>query len=169
VKQFQYLETTITYQNSIHEEIKSRLKSKNVCWHSAQNMSFTFSSKNIKITIQRTVIFLLFCIGVKLGLSHRGRNVAWSCFRIGWWGIFGPKRDEVTGKWRRLHNEEFSDLYSSPNIICVMKSKGIKWAERVACVGDMWGANRVSVRGTEKKRLLGRHRHRWEDNIKMVI
>jgi len=70
-------------------------------------------------------------MGVKLGLSHRGRNEVWSCSKI------GPKRDEVAGKWRIIHNEELSDLYSSANIIWVMKSKGIKWAKRMACMGDM--------------------------------
>jgi len=58
-------------------------------------------------------------------------------------GIFGPKRDEVTGEWRKLHNEELHDLYSSPNIIQVIKLRRIKWAGRVARMGERSGAYRV--------------------------
>jgi hypothetical protein len=59
--------------------------------------------------------------------------------------IFGPKRDEVTGEWRRLHNEELNDLYSSPNIIRVIKSRRMRWAEHVACMGEKRGAYRSLV------------------------
>ena len=57
--------------------------------------------------------------------------------------IFGPKKDEVAGEWRRLHNEELYDLYSSPNIIRVMKSRRMRWARRVACMGEGRGAYRI--------------------------
>jgi hypothetical protein len=60
-------------------------------------------------------------------------------------GIFGPKRDEVTGEWRRLHNEELNDLYSSPNIIRVIKSSRMRWAEHVARMGEGRGAYRIFV------------------------
>jgi hypothetical protein len=59
--------------------------------------------------------------------------------------IFGPKRDEVTGEWRRLHNEEFNNLYSSPNIICVIKSRGMRWAGHVGRMEDRRGGFRVLV------------------------
>jgi hypothetical protein len=59
--------------------------------------------------------------------------------------IFGPKRDEVTGEWRRLHNEELYDLYYSPNVIWVIKSRRMTWAGHTACMGDMRGAHRVLV------------------------
>jgi hypothetical protein len=76
VEQFKYLGTTLTDRNSIQEEIKSRLKSGNACYHSVQDLvSYSLLSKNTKIKIYRTVIVLLFCMGVKLGLSHRGRNI----------------------------------------------------------------------------------------------
>ena len=76
------------------------------------------------------------------------------------------KRDEVTGEWRKLHNEEFSDLYSLPNIVRVVKSRRMRWAGNVArieegCTGLWWGNLR--------KRPLGRPRRRWEDNIKMDL
>jgi hypothetical protein len=75
-------------------------------------------------------------------------------------GIFGPKRDEVTGEWRRLHNEELSDLYSSPNIIRVIKSSRMRWVSDVACMGEGRGAYRILVGRPEGRRLLGRPRHR---------
>jgi hypothetical protein len=78
--------------------------------------------------------------------------------------IFGPKRDEVIGEWRRLHNEEFNDLYSSPTIIRVIKSRRMRWAGHVAR-----GAYRVLVGRPEGRRPLGRPRSRWEDNIKMDL
>jgi hypothetical protein len=83
--------------------------------------------------------------------------------------IFGPKRDEATGEWRGLHNEELNDLYSSPNIIRVIKSRRIRWARRVARMGETRGANRILVGRPEGRRPLGRPRRRWEDNIKMDL
>jgi hypothetical protein len=83
--------------------------------------------------------------------------------------IFAPKRDEVTGEWRRLHNEELSDLYCSPNIVRVIKSRRMRWAEHVARVGEIRGVYRVLVGKPEGKRPLGRPRRRWEDNIKMDL
>jgi len=81
--------------------------------------------------------------------------------------IFGPKRDEVTGGWRRLHNEELNDLYSSPNIVRVIKSRRMRWAGHVARVGEERGVYRVLVGKPEGKRPLGRPRRKWLDNIRM--
>jgi len=75
--------------------------------------------------------------------------------------IFGPKRDEVTGDWRTLHNEELNDLYSSPNIVRVIKSRRMRWAGHVARMGERRGIYRVLVWGSEVKRPLGRPRRRW--------
>jgi hypothetical protein len=83
--------------------------------------------------------------------------------------IFGPRGDEVTGEWRRLHNEELHDLYSSPNIIWVIKSRRMRWAGHVARMGAGRGAYRILVGRPEGRRALGRHRRRWEDNIKMDL
>jgi hypothetical protein len=82
-------------------------------------------------------------------------------------GIFGPKRDEVTGEWRKLHNEELHDLYSSPNIIRIIKSRRMRWAGHVARMGEKRNAYRLLVGKPEGKRLLGRPRRRWVDNIRM--
>jgi len=81
--------------------------------------------------------------------------------------IFGPWRDEVTGEWRRLHNEELSDLYTSPNIVRVIKSRRMRWAGHVACMGEERGVFRVLVGKPVGKRPLGRPRRRWVDNIRM--
>jgi hypothetical protein len=83
--------------------------------------------------------------------------------------IIGPKRDEVTGEWRRLHNEELNDLYPSPNIIRVIKSRRMRWAGYVTRMGEGRGAYRILVGRPEGMRPLGRPRHRWEDNIKMDL
>jgi hypothetical protein len=83
--------------------------------------------------------------------------------------IFGPKGDEATGEWRRLHNEELNDLYSSPNIFRVIKSRRMTWAGHVARMGKTRGAYRILVGRPEGRRPLGRRRRRWEDNIKMDI
>jgi hypothetical protein len=78
---------------------------------------------------------------------------------------FGPKRDEATGDWRRLHNEELNDLYSSPNIIRVIKWRRMRWAGHVVRIEER-GAYRILVERPEGRRPRGRPRHRWEDNIK---
>jgi len=79
--------------------------------------------------------------------------------------IFGPRRDAVTGEWRRLHNEELDDLYSSPNIVRVIKSRRMRWVGHVARMGEERGVYRVLVGRPEGRRSLGRPRRRWMDNI----
>jgi hypothetical protein len=83
--------------------------------------------------------------------------------------IFGPKRDEVTGEWRRLHNKELYALYSSRNIIRVIKSRRLRWAGHVARMGERRGAYRALVGKPEGRRPLGRPRRRWEDDIKFDL
>jgi hypothetical protein len=83
--------------------------------------------------------------------------------------IFGPKRDEVTGGWRKLHNEELHGLYSSPSIVRVIKARRMRWARHVARMGEVRGAYNILVGSPEGRRPLGRPRRRWEDNIKMDL
>ena len=83
--------------------------------------------------------------------------------------IFGLKRDGVTGEWRKLHNEELNDLYCSPNIVRVIKSRKMRWAGHVARVEEGRGVHKVLVGKLEGKRPLGRPRHRWDYNIKMDL
>jgi len=78
--------------------------------------------------------------------------------------LFGPRKDEVTGEWRRLHNEEINDLYSSPNI--VIKSIRMRWAGHVARMGCGEGVYRALVGKPEGRRPLGRPGRRWVDNIR---
>jgi len=83
--------------------------------------------------------------------------------------IFEPRWDKVTREWRRLHNEELNDLYSSPNILQVIKSRRMRWAGHVVQMGEKRGVYRVLVGKSEGKRPLGRPRHRWVDNIRMDL
>jgi hypothetical protein len=82
--------------------------------------------------------------------------------------IFGPKRDEVRGEWRKLHNEELRDLYFSPSIIRIIKSR-TRWARHIARMGEKRKAYRLLVGKPDGKRPLGRPRHRWVDNVRMDL
>jgi hypothetical protein len=83
--------------------------------------------------------------------------------------IFWPKRDDVTGEWRRLHNVELNDLYYLPNIVRMIKPRRMRWAGQLACMAEGRGVYKVLVVKLEGKRPLGRPRHRWKDNIKMDL
>jgi hypothetical protein len=83
--------------------------------------------------------------------------------------IFGPKRDQVTGEWRKLHNEELHNMYSSPDIIRKVKSTRMRWAGHVARIGEERKVYRVLVGKSEGKRPLGRPKRRWEDGIRMDL
>jgi len=105
-------------------------------------------------------------MGAKLGRWHCGRKGNWVCLRTWCWGEYGRGRDEVTGEWRRLHNEELNDLYSSPNIVRVIKSRRMRWVGHVSRMGEDRGVYRVLVGKPEGRRPLGRPRRRWVDNIR---
>ena len=83
--------------------------------------------------------------------------------------IFGPKRDWVTGEWRKLPNEELNDLYSSPNIVRVIKSRRMRWVGHVARMEEGRCLHKVLVGKPDGKRPLGGPRRGWEDNIKMDL
>jgi hypothetical protein len=83
--------------------------------------------------------------------------------------IFGSKRDEVMGEWRKLHNKELRDLYSSPSIVRIIKSRRLRWAGHVARMGEKRNAYRLLVGKPERKGPLERPRRRWVDNIRMNL
>jgi hypothetical protein len=158
-------------QNLIQEEIKRRLNSGNACYHSIQNLlSSRQLSKILKIRIYKTIILPVVLYGCKtwsltLREEHRLRVFEGRVLRR----IFGPKRDEVTAEWRKLHNEELRNLYSSPSIIRIIKSRRMRWAGHVAQIGEKRNAYRLLVGKPEGKRPLGRLRRRWVDNIRMDL
>jgi len=124
-------------------------------------------SKNLKIKIYRTIILPVVLYGcenwsLKLREERRLRVFEIRVLRR----MYGPKRDEVTGEWRRLHNEELNDLYSSPVIVRVIKSRRMRWAGHVARMGEGGSVYRVLVGKPEGKSPLGRPKLSWEDNIK---
>jgi hypothetical protein len=105
-------------------------------------------------------------MGAKLGLSLWGRNTDRFFENRVLRRIFGPKREEG-GSWRKLHNDELHSLYSSPNIVWVIKSRRMRWVRHVAHMGERRGVYKVLVGRPEGKRPLGRPRHRYENNIKL--
>jgi len=133
-------------------------------------LSSSLLSKNLKIKIYRIIILSVVLYGCKtwsltLRKERRLRVFENRVLR----SIFGPKRDEVTGEWRKLHNEELNNLYSSPNALRVIKSRRMRWAGHVARMGEEKGVYRFLVGTPEGRRPLGRPRHRWEDNIRMDL
>jgi hypothetical protein len=170
VAKFRYLGTNITNQNLIQEEIKRRLNSGNDCYHSVQNLLSPLLSKTIKIRINKTIILPVVLYGYEtwsltLREEHRLRVFENRVLRR----IFGPRRDEVMGDWRKLHNEEHHNFCSSPNIIRMTKSRRMRWAGHVARMGETRNAYGILVGKPERKRPLGRQRSRWVHNIKMDL
>jgi len=125
---------TLNNQNCLQEEIKSRLKLENACYHAVQNiLSSILVSKNLKNNIYRTIIFPVVLYGCEtwsltLWEEHRLRVCENRLLRR----IFGLRRDEVIGEWSKLHNEELNDLYCSPNKFRVIKSRRMRWVGQVA-------------------------------------
>jgi hypothetical protein len=161
VSQFRCLRTTITNQNFIQEEIKRSLNSGNDCYHSIQNLlSSRLLSKNLKIRIYKTIIFLVVLYGCETwSLTLREEHKVFENRVLR--SISGPRRDEVRGVWRKLHNKELHNLYSSPSIIRMIKSRKIRWAGHVARVGRRGtNAYRLVVGKPDGKRSLGRPRQR---------
>jgi len=127
-------------------------------------------SNNIKIKIHRNIILPFVLCGCEtwsltLREERRLRVFENRVLRR----IFGPRRNEVTGEWRKLRLEEFNDLYSSPNIIRVIKSRRMRWGGLVARMGQRRGVYRILVGKREGKRPLGKPWCMWEENIKMDL
>jgi len=135
-----------------------------------RNLFSSLPSKNLKIQIYITIILPVVLYGFEnwsLTLREGRRLRGFENRVLG--RIFWPKRAEVTWEWRKLQNEELNDLYCSPNIVRVIKSRRMGWAGRVGHIGVGRGVYRVLVGKPEGKRPLRRPRRRWEDNIKMDL
>ena len=127
-------------------------------------------SKNLKTKIYRTIILPVVLYGCETwSLILREERKLRMFENMVLRRIFGPRRHEVTGEWRRLHNEELNDVYFSPNIVRVIKSRRMRWAGHVARMVEERGAYRVFVGKPEGKKPLWRPRRRWVDNIRMDL
>jgi hypothetical protein len=133
-------------------------------------LSSSLLSRNVKIKIYRTIILSVVLYGCETWSLILREECRLSVFKNRVLRrIFGPTRDEVTGEWRRLHNKELYAVYSSSNIIWVMKSRKLRWAGHVARMGERRGAYRALVGKPEGRKPLGRPRRRWADNIKIDL
>jgi hypothetical protein len=141
-----------------------------VSWTNLANDRKKLLSKNIKTEIYRIIILPVVLYGCETWLLTLREECKLMVFenRV-LRKIFGPKKYEVTGEWRRLHNKELYALYSSPNIIRMIKSRRLRWAGHVARMGQRRDACWVLEGKPEGKKTLGRPRHRWEDNIIMDL
>jgi hypothetical protein len=170
VTKCKYLGTTLTNQNDIHVEIKSRLNSGNACYYSVQNtlcsrlISKRLNSKIYKIVILPVALYGCETWSLTLREEHRLKVFENRVLRK----IFGPEREE-DGSWRKLLNDKLHSLYSLPNIVRVIKSRRMRWTGHVARMGEGRGVYRVLIGRPEGKRPLVRPRRRWEDNIKMDL
>ncbi|KAJ4435551.1 hypothetical protein ANN_18167 [Periplaneta americana] len=171
VEKFKYLGATVTNINNTQEEIKRRINMGNACYYSVEKLlSSSLLSKYLKVSIYKTVILPVVLYGCEawtltLREGQRLRVFENKVLRK----IFGAKRDEVIGEWRKLHNAELQALYSSPDIIRNIKSRRLRWAGHIARMGESQNAYRVLVGTPAGKIPLGRPRRRWEDNIKIDL
>ncbi|KAJ4431865.1 hypothetical protein ANN_20471 [Periplaneta americana] len=171
VEKFKYLAATVTNINDTRQEIKHRINMGNASYYSVEKLlSSSLLSKNLKVRIYKTVILPVVLYGCEtwtltLREEQRLRVFENKVLRK----IFGAKRNEVTGEWRKLHNAELHALCISPDIIRNIKSRRLRWAGHVTRMGEFRNAYRVLVGRPEGKRPLGRPRRRWEDNIKMDL
>ena len=149
----------------------NKLNSENACYHSVQNLSSSsLLSKNLKINIYGTIILPAVLYGCETWSLTLREEYGLRVFenRV-LRKIFEPMREEATGEWRKLHNEELNDLYCSPSIFLVIKSRRMKWDGHVTRRWERRGVCRVLVGKPEGKRPLGRPRRRWEDNINLYL
>jgi hypothetical protein len=133
-------------------------------------LSSRLLSRNVNVKIYKTIILPVVLYGCQTWSltsreEHRLREFENRVLRR----IFGPKRDEVIGEWRKLHSEELHNLYSTPDIIRQIKSRQMRWAVHVARMGDERKLYKVLVGKPEGKRPLGRPRRRWENGIRMDL
>ena len=171
MEKLKYLGVTVTNTNDVSEEIKRTINTANTCYYSLEKiLSSRLLSKKFKVKTYKTIILPVVLYGFEtLSLTLREKHRLWVFENKVLRKIFGAKKDEITGDWRKLHNAELHGLYSSPNIFRSLKSRRLRWAGHVARMGQSRNACRVLVGKPEEKRPLRRPRRRMEDHIKMDL
>jgi hypothetical protein len=146
----------------MQEKIKRRLNSGNACYHSVLKLlSSRLLPKNVKIRIYKTIILPVVLYGCEtLSLILREQHSLRVFENRVQRRIFGPKRNEVTGGWRKLHNDEIHNLYSSRSVIRIINSRRMRWARHEARMGNKKNLYRILVQKLEGKRPVGRPRRR---------
>jgi hypothetical protein len=147
VATLKYLRTTLTDQNCVHEEIKSRLNSSNASYCLVEcPLSSRLLSRNIKVKTYKTIILPVVLYGCETwSITFREEHRLWVFENRVLRRMSGPKRDEVMEEWRKLHSGELHNLYQSPDITRQMKSRRMRWARHVACIGEGRNVYRVLV------------------------
>jgi hypothetical protein len=155
----------------MHEEIKSRLNSGNACYYPVKSLlSSRLLSKNLKVEVHKTILLPVVLYWFETwSLTLREERRLRVSENMVLRRIIGPKRDEVTGDWRKLYNGELHKFYSSPDFIRQIKSKRMSWMGHVARMGEARNVCGVLVGKPEGRRPLGRPRRRWEDGIRMDL
>ena len=171
VSNFKYLGSILNQTNEIREELKRRINLGNACFYSVKKLlGSRILSRRLKIRIYRTIILPVVLYGSEawsLTLQDEKRFRAFENKVLR--KIIGAKRDEETGEWRKLHNAELHQLYNSPDIINVIKSRRLRWAGHAARMDENRIAYKVLIGKPDGKRPLGRPRRRWEENIRMDL
>jgi hypothetical protein len=145
---FRIFGKVLKYQNSIKEHNKSRLKLRNACYHSVQNLAFLSKNTKMKKHSSTNVLVVLYGCEIQSFILREERSLR-MFVNSGLRRIFEPKKHEVTGKWRKLRSKELSELYIPLNIFWVIKSRGMNWTGHVECTGERISAYMVLAGKTE--------------------
>ena len=167
VNEFKYLGTIVTDKNETKTEIQKRLHSGNACFYATNKLlKSRLLSRKTKIRIYKTIILPVVLYGCETWPLTRAQENRFRVFENKVLRkIFGTKKDEVGWEYRKLHNHELEELYKSPSIVRIIKSRRLRWAGHVARMSEERTARTIFAQKPRSKRPLGRPTRRWKDNV----